>query len=198
MKKKLSLIIGLLFIAVVNAQIYNNILNYSFNGTPTNGVKIKTNMPFVATSQMPTINITGFNYGTSETINLSIVYYIYSGGSDFSDPVNYFFHGPKISSSGSYTPLVYLSSENGKVVIFINDKSYYQRFTVSVFAQGMSETSSWFQGWTTADEALSGTKTVEIPYQNRFKGDVYLSGTGVWNAQGNVGMALPSQMKNLL
>lgn len=145
-------------------------------------------MPFIPASQMPTITINGFNYGSGEPINLSIAYYIYSGGANSNDPINYYFHAPKISSSGSYTPIVYLSNEDGKVVIYINDKSYYQRFTVSVFAQGMSETSSWFQGWTTADEALSGTKTVEISYQNRFKGDVYLPGTGVWNTQGDVGI----------
>jgi hypothetical protein len=142
-------------------------------------------------------SINGFNYGTSEPINLSIVYYVYSGGTNFNDPVNYYFHYPKISSSGSYTPVVYLSNENGKVVIYINDKSYYQRFTVSVYAQGMNETASWFQGWTTADEALTGTKTIEIPYQNRFKGDLYLSGTGIWNAVGNVGIGTISPDEKL-
>lgn len=182
---------------IVNAQNYNNILNYSFNGTPTNGVKIKTNIPFTPSSQMPTINITGFNFGTSEPINLSIVYYVYSGGTNFNDPENYYFHNPRMSSSGSYTPIVYLSNENGKVVLYINDKSYYQRFTVSVYAQGISETASWFQGWTAADEALTGTKTVEIPYQNRFKGDLYLSGNGIWNAAGNVGIGTASPDERL-
>jgi hypothetical protein len=187
----------LLFASIVNAQNYNNLLNYSFNGTPTNGVKIKTNMPFTPSSQMPTITINGFNYGTGESINLSIVYYIYSGGANFNDPINYYFHNPKMSSSGSYTPIVFLSNENGKVVIYINDKSYYQRFTVSVYAQGMSETATWFQGWTTADEALTGTKTVEIPYQNRFKGDLYLSGAGIWNTLGNVGIGTISPDEKL-
>nr|WP_315202937.1 tail fiber protein [uncultured Flavobacterium sp.] len=186
--KKIIILLGLLLAGIVNAQNYNNILNYSLNGTPVNGVKIKTNLPFTPFSQMPTININGFNFGTGESINLSIVYYIYSGGANFYDPVNYYFHSPKISSSGSYTPAVYLSNENGKVVIYINDKSYYQRFTVSAYAQGVSETASWFQDWTVADEALTGTKTIEIPYQNRFKGDIYLSGNGIWNTVGNVGI----------
>ncbi|MNT23552.1 hypothetical protein D3C72_1589730 [compost metagenome] len=104
------------------------------------------------------------------------------------DTSSYYFYGPKMSSSGSYTPQVFLSNENGKVVIFINDKVYYQRFTVSAFAQGMAETASWFQGWTAVDEPMTGTKTVEIPYQNRFKGNVFLSGGGVWNAAGDVGI----------
>ena len=187
MKQK-YLILILFFTIISSAQNYNNIVNYSINGTPVNGVKIKTNLPFAAASQMPTITITGFNYQTAETINLTIVYYIYYNGPDSGNASSYYFHTPKMSSSGSYTPPVYLSNENGKVVIFINDKVYFQRFTVSAYAQGMAETSSWFQGWTAVDEPMTGTKTVEIPYQNRFKGNVYLSGGSIWNLEGNVGI----------
>ncbi|MNQ47938.1 hypothetical protein D3C85_617970 [compost metagenome] len=186
--KKYLLILMLLSAVLVNAQNYNNIVNYSLNATPSYGVKIKTNLPFVVGSQMPTINITGYNFGSAEPINLTIVYYVYFTGTNMEDTSSYYFYGPKMSSSGSYTPQVFLSNENGKVVIFINDKVYYQRFTVSAFAQGMAETASWFQGWTAVDEPMTGTKTVEIPYQNRFKGNVFLSGGGVWNAAGDVGI----------
>jgi hypothetical protein len=182
------LILILLITAVVNAQNYNNIVNYSLNATPNYGVKIKTNLPFLMGSQMPTITLTGFNFGSTEPISLTIVYYIYFTGNNPSDQLNYYFYGPKISSSGSYTPEVYLSNENGKVVIFINDKVYHQRFTVSAYAQGMQETNDWFQGWTAVDEPMTGTKTVEVPYQNRFKGNIYLSGGSIWNAAGNVGI----------
>ncbi|MFW0739848.1 tail fiber protein [Flavobacterium sp.] len=186
--KKYLLILIFFFVTISDAQNYNDIANFAIEGTPVNGVKIKTNLPFLPFSQLPTISIKGFNYGSSEPISLTIVYYIYHTGSDAGDSSSYYFHQPRMSSSGSYTPPVYLSNENGKVVIFINDKSYYQRFTVSAYAQGMQETSSWFQGWTIVDEAMNGTKTVEIPYQNRFKGNVYLSGGGIWNATGNVGI----------
>ncbi|MGQ7855246.1 hypothetical protein ACUN24_13510 [Pedobacter sp. WC2501] len=179
------------------AQNYNNIVNYSLNGTPVHGVKIKTNLPFTPASQMPTINITGYSYGPSEPINLSICYYIYSGGSNWDDPVNYYFHFPSISSSGAYTPKVLLSSENGKVVIFIDDKIYFQRFTVSAYAQGMNEASSWFAGWTTADEPLNSSKTVEVPYKNRFKGDVSFSGNGIWNTNGSVGIGTTNPQEKL-
>ncbi len=185
--KKYVLILILLITAIGNAQNYNNLVNYSIYGTPTHGVKIKTNMPFTPATQMPTITITGYNYNTAEPINLTLVYYIYFNGNQ-SDPSNYYFHIPKISSSGSYTPEIYLSNENGKVVIFINDKVYFQRFTVSAYAAGLSEISAWFQGWTAVDEPMTGTKTVEVPYQNRFKGNVYLSGASIWNAAGNVGI----------
>lgn len=186
--KKYVFILILLITAVVNAQNYNNIVNYSLNATPNYGVKIKTNLPFLMGSQMPTITLTGFNFGSTEPISLTIVYYIYFTGNNPGDQLNYYFYGPKISSSGSYTPEVYLSNENGKVVIFINDKVYHQRFTVSAYATGMSETSDWFQGWAAVDEPMTGTKTVEVPYQNRFKGNIYLSGGSIWNATGNVGI----------
>ncbi|WP_316824699.1 hypothetical protein [Pedobacter miscanthi] len=182
---------------IVLAQNYNNILNYSFNSLPLHGVKIKTNLPFTPASYMPTITITGYNYGASEPINLSIIYYIYSGGNDFSDPSNYYFLYPAMSSAGAYTPRVYLSAENGKVVIFIDDKSYYQRFTVSAFAQGLSEISSWFEGWTAVDEPLTGVKTIEIPYKNRFKGDVNFAGNGIWNGNGYVGIGTNQPVEKL-
>lgn len=186
MKRKILILI-LLITAVGNAQNYNNIVNYSTSAAPTYGVKIKTNMPFTPASQMPTITITGYNYGTGEPINLTLIYYIYFNGSQ-SNPSGYYFHIPKVSSSGSYTPEIYLSNENGKVVVFINDKVYYQRFTVSVYAKGIQETSDWFQGWTAVDEPMTGTQTVLVPYQNRFKGNVYLPATSIWTADGNVGI----------
>lgn len=195
--KYLYLILIVCYANIAFAQNYNNIVNYSFNGTPVHGVKIKTNLPFTPASQMPTINITGYSYGPSEPINLSICYYIYSGGSNWDDPVNYYFHFPSISSSGAYTPKVLLSSENGKVVIFIDDKIYFQRFTVSAYAQGMNEASGWFAGWTTADEPLNSSKTVEVPYKNRFKGDVSFSGNGIWNTNGSVGIGTTNPQEKL-
>jgi hypothetical protein len=145
-----------------SAQNYNPVLNYNFNGTPVNGVKIKTNLPFSNWSQMPTIIIEGYNYVTSQTINLSVVWYIYEGNF-----LNY-----SASSFGSYTPEIKLSNEAGKVVIFINDRTFYQRFTVRAFAQNMAEQTEWFQGWTATDETLNGTNTVTVPYQNNFAGNV--------------------------
>ncbi len=133
-------------------------ITYNFNGTPVNGIKIKTNMPFIDGTQMPAVKIEGYNYGTGQAIGLSIVWYVYGGS----------FINHSISSSGAYTPKISLANEGGKVVIFIDDKPYYQRFRVTVFAQGMSELRSWFQGWTTADEALTGSNRVLLPYHNSF------------------------------
>jgi hypothetical protein len=164
-----------------SAQNYSNILNYSLNGTPVHGVKIKTNLPFQPGLHMPNIHISGFNYGYTETIDLSLIFYVYA------DESGTYFHSANLSSSGGYTPKIYLANENGFVVIFIDDKIYYQRFTISGF-NNLNQTDSWFQGWTAADEPLNGTHTIEVQYKNRFKGDIYFSANGIWNTQGNVGI----------
>jgi len=61
MKKKLLFLI--LFLCIITkAQIYDNVLSFH-NGANTpisNGIKIKTNIPFVQSSDIPTINIEGF------------------------------------------------------------------------------------------------------------------------------------------
>jgi hypothetical protein len=175
MKKILFTLLFLLGVVIVHAQNYNNLLNYNYNGTPTYGVKIITNIPYTSGTQMPTIHIKGYNYGTADVIDISLVYYIYSG-----EFINY-----QITSAGSYTPAVYLAEENSKVVIFIDDRSYYQRFTVSAYAQGMSEQSSWFQNWSTANESLSATHTVLLPYGENLPGTILMS-NGIWNDDGSL------------
>nr|WP_121273835.1 hypothetical protein [Pedobacter schmidteae] len=150
---------------VAKAQSYD-VLNYNFNGTPDHGVNIRTNLPFLSGVQMVTLKIDGYSYGTAEVISLNVVWYIY----------NDVFYSPSISSAGSYTPEVYLTNNNGLVNVFINDRNYYQRFKVTAFAQGMFEQSSWFQGWTTADEPMQGTHARKIEYKNKFQGTVINSG----------------------
>jgi hypothetical protein len=159
------------------SQIYNPI-NYNFNGTPTYGVKIKTNFPFTSGSQMPTIIIEGYNYGEGKPTGLILTWYIY----------NDIFWNPKISSFGADMPSIKLSNENGKVIIFINAQSYYRRFTIRAFAQGLSEQSSWFSGWQAVDEPLNGTQTVDVPYENTPSGTVNSFPGGIWRSDGNVGI----------
>jgi len=183
MKYLILFIAGIFYANFAFSQNYENILNYNNNENVINGVKIKTNLPFAPASGAPTITIKGYNYGGQEPINLTLVYYIW-----WTPPSTYFFYASKVSSSGAYTPSILLSNEGGKVVIFINDKGYFQRFTVSVYSQGQSEVESWFQGWTAVDEALTGANTIEVPYRNRFKGEVFMPGNGLWNPSGNVGI----------
>jgi len=165
----------------VSAQNYPDVLSYYFNGTPTSGIKIKTNLPFTNSSQMPTIILEGYSYGTNEPINLTLNYYIYN---------NVFLKG-KISTSSSYNPPVYLAGENGKVVIFLDSRSYCQRLHVRAYASGLSaDIAASYTGWTAVDSVLSSaaTATFLLPYQNRFSGDVYLPGNSVWDSSGNVGI----------
>jgi hypothetical protein len=161
MKKIFTVVYLLLLWVSTQAQSYE-VLNYNFNGTPTHGVNIKTNLPFISGVQMVTLKVEGYSYGLSETISLNIVWYVYEGT----------FYNTAISSSGGYTPEVFLTNNNGLVNVFINDKVYYQRFKVTAFAQGMAEQSNWFQGWTTADEPIQGTQIYNLAYKNSFKGTV--------------------------
>ncbi len=97
----------------------STILVYASNGTPVNGIKIRTNLPFTNASQMPTLILEGYCYGAngnvSATIGITLNYYIYSG----------VFYNYRASSFGSYTPLIKLANENNKVVIFIDSKDYF-------------------------------------------------------------------------
>jgi len=52
--------------------------------------------------------------------------------------------------------------------------------------KGMGEQSAWFQGWTTADEAMQGTQAVNLVYKNNFKGTV--TNQGNLYSLGNVGI----------
>ena len=139
--KLMKVLAFLLFIPILGySQYYNDVLSYRFNGTPANGIKIETNMPYASSQQMPTIMIEGYNYGAGKPIDIKIVYYIYAD-----KYIQY-----KATSTSTYTPDIYLSEENGKVVIFIDDRSYFVRFHVRVYAH-MSEQASWFTGWTHTD-----------------------------------------------
>ena len=173
----LSILISLVNFGLSFSQTYE-VLNYSLNGTPTNGVKIKTNIPFSNGSHMVNLRIEGYSYGRQSALGINLVWYVYSGD----------FVGASVSSWGNDTPSISLANEAGKVVVFIHDKVYYQRFKVTAFAKGMTETSTWFQGWTAIDQALSGSQITLLSYKNTF-GDVY--------ANGNVGIGTTNPQAKL-
>jgi len=174
--RKIAVILCLLFSFLLsNAQSYE-VLNYSLNDTPVNGVNIKTNLPFTSGSQMITLKIEGYSYGLSAAISLDLVWYVYGGT----------FRNASISSSGAYTPEIFLTNNGGFVNVYINDRVYFQRFKVTAFATGKGEQSAWFQGWTTADEAMQGTQAVNLVYKNNFKGTV--TNQGDLFSTGNMGI----------
>lgn len=160
------------------AQYYNDILSYKLNDTPENGIKIETNIPFISNRQMPTIMLEGYDYGSRTPIDIKLVYYIYQDK----------FINQKATSTSSYKPDIYLSNENGKVVIFIDDKSYYTRFHIRAYAD-MYEEASWFEGWTHVDTpmatGLPADHQVLIPYDNELPIAVSESGmTQIFAPQG--------------
>lgn len=188
-----SVLLVLLFICAtiyVNAQYYNDVLTYSINGTPVNGVKIKTNLPFTNSSQMPTIIIEGFAFSTYDPINLTLVYYYYGNTFNYS----------RISTAGSHNPNVFLAGENGKVVIFIDSKINFQRFHIRAYANGLGQDlAANYQGWTAVDSTLSesAASTFQVPYKNSFAGNVYLPQNGIWNTAGKVGIGTQTPRASL-
>src|ERR1044072_281244 len=193
MRKLLFSLCLMLIAAFANAQAVTGVIDtYYFNGTPVNGIKIKTNLPFTDGSQMPTIILEGYNYASPSptvpaSIGLILNYYIFGGA----------FINATIASFGSYTPPVYLANESGKVVIFINSKDYFLRMSIRAYAEGRTaEILANYQGWVTADEALTGTAQLQVAYKNRFAGDVFMP-AGIWNKDGNVGIGLTAPQAGL-
>ena len=147
-------------------------LDYNFNGTPTHGIKIKTNLPFQHGVGMPTIMIEGFEYLGGNTIDIKLNWYVYNNS----------FYRHNASSSGAYAPNIKLCNDNGKVSIYINDKKYYSRFTVKAFVKGKSENATMFNGWVAVDEPISGENITTLTYNNAFGNDI------VFDKNGNVGI----------
>ncbi len=116
--------IGLLSLVGIQAQNYNPI-SYYRNGTPTHGIKIKTKLPFQHGLGMPTVMLEGYEYGGGNIIDIKVTWYIYNG----------VFYQANASAAGSYNPSIKLANENGYVVIFIDDRTYYSRFNVRVYAK---------------------------------------------------------------
>lgn len=163
-----KLLLFSLFLSIISkAQIYDNVLSYR-NGhyNPiNNGIKIKTNIPFVSQGEMATINIEGTAYGQSKTLGIIISWYIFN---------DIFYPTSSVSSYGGYTPKITLAAENGKVVIFIDDKTYFLGFRVKAYS-GFNASSTYYQGWTFADEPITGTITKTLEYKNAF-GNVMVNG----------------------
>lgn len=186
MKRIILLFALLCLLSNAKAQVFcDTVITYSKNATPANGVKIKTNLPFTNGTEMPTIILEGYNFGTGESIGLIINFYVYDNA----------FSRFGTSSFGSYTPRMFLANEGGKVVIFIDSKDYYQRFAVRAFASGMTmDVPASYQGWSVVDEAILGTATqkTQLGYLNRFSGSVTLLPAGGTNSSGRLGINVNS------
>ncbi|MFZ5987650.1 MAG: hypothetical protein ACOYWZ_11070 [Bacillota bacterium] len=159
---------------------YISVLDYYISDTPANGVKIKTNIPFSNMNGMPTIIIEGYAYGASRTWGIMLNWYI------FGDAFTYC----SASSFGGRLSPIKLARENGKVVIFIDDKVYFGRFTVRTYCIGQGTNSSWYAGWTVADEAITGDKIIDVYYHNKV-GELIADNGILVNGNVGIGIALP-------
>lgn len=161
---------------VAQAQ-FDDVCNYAIAGTPTHGVKIKTNLPFPDDQYFPTIILEGFAYGWGQPIGLVINFYNYQNA--------FYWPAANISSFGAYTPRVVLAVEDGKVVIFLDDKCYFGRFSVRANVHGAP--SAYLTGWTVVDEPVTGTLQSQLAYKNKFSGNVSVDGNlgiGVTDTKG--------------
>lgn len=169
MMRRIFLLSMILLGGIIQAQIYDNVLSFASYCAPINyGIKIKTNIPYPANGSggdMPTINIEGFAYGQQKSIGININWYVWQ---------NEFYYASNASSYGGYMPKIILAKENDKIVIFLDDKTYCISFRVKAFGGSYSQ-NSYYQGWTYADEPLSGTITKTLSYKNAF-GNVMVDG----------------------
>jgi hypothetical protein len=135
-----------------------SVLNMNDTATPVKGYKIKTNLPWQGGYQMPTIFINGYMFGSAQTVDLKIAWYIYPA--DATAAV----YNATATSSGGWAPTIQLARENGKVVILLSPGGYYAKFSVQAVRASMSEVDADFQGWTWADEPITGDRVATVPY----------------------------------
>ncbi|SFW79782.1 hypothetical protein [Chitinophaga sancti] len=170
--KSILLVLTLMCTVVFSsrAQYYNDVVSAHFNAPQNvNGIKIKTNLPFIEGVAMPTIMIEGYDYnkGKGGPIDLKLTWYVYENK----------FNSATVSSSGMVNPPVTLANENGKVSIFLDYKAYYMRFHIRAYAKGLSrDTVTSFMGWTVVDSTLipEATNVTRVSYKNAFTGIVNL------------------------
>lgn len=114
---------------------------------------------------MPTINIRGYAYGTSRTIDCDIVMYHYNN-----DACSY-----SLTNKGSYSIRVWQAIENDVQVFYINPGEYFGMFNVFVYGgMGTDTFSNW--SMTTVDE-VSGTEIESKPIVTSITGNASTSST---------------------
>ncbi len=108
------------------------------SGTPK-GYKIKTTWPSdeaITGNGMPTINIRGYAYGNAMPIDTDIVLYQYNG-----------FVRDGVTHKGAWHPDIYVTREDGVVVLYIAEGLYYLQAQVYVYL-GVNFKDSYAAGWT--------------------------------------------------
>jgi len=149
------------------------VAGYATGSTPTNGVLIKTSLPFTNSIDMPIIKIEGYEYGNSRTIDLTLAFYIYGSA----------FGSASLSSSGGKAPAIKLCTHTSgtKVAIHIGALAYFPRFRVSAtstFGPNNTNLESWYKGWTIADDTgPTGANQVDVTYNSVIGPGLSVSGS---------------------
>lgn len=155
---------------------YRHVLSAGFSSTAVNGYLLTTAIPYNGTVQsgMHTIRVQGYSYGTAQSVDFVVNFYLYSSGFTSYGWTNY----------GAYDPgAVKLSYDGGFVKIWWSNVVYYpsfEFFTTSWIGQPVI-TNAVFEGWTLTDapappQPVSPLVTVDLPYRNATPQGITASG----------------------
>jgi hypothetical protein len=140
-------------------------LDYNLNGTPTNGIRVATTIPFTSGTGMYTVICEGYAYGSNVPELWSVSFYTYDSGSGVT------FQNAGASSWGGVVPTLKLGNVGGFVNIFLEDLVYFRRFTLRAVHGAQSETNAMFEGWATSDAnaTTAGATSIVTPsFRNDF------------------------------
>ena len=161
---------------------------FATGGTPSNGVLIKTSLPFTNTIDQPIVKIEGYDYGGSRTIDLTIVFYVADGA----------FLAHSVSSAGGKAPAVKLCTwdSGNKIAISLGAFGYFTRFRVgatSTFGKSNANLETYYKGWDIAhDTGPTGANQVDVTYNSVIGPGLSVSGSIASLVTTNISGALTS------
>ena len=150
------------------------VLDISSNGSP-NFIKIQTAIPFSYGSQAYTVNIRGFTYDGSQTVDITVCWHQYLDT----------FYNPTVSSSGSFAPTVRLARENSNVVICL---TWGAKYWPKLYVESVHnfDLQAYSTGWSWSDADITGDKIVTLSYKNDWGGGMSKDSSGNLTVTGNI------------
>ena len=140
--------------SVGNRKLSLGILDINSQGTPE--VRINTKIPFALGGADFTVNIKGFQYGSSNMVSLSIGWHYYLSQ----------FYNETAISNGAFAPTITLGvDENNLVVIHLSNVGYWPKLYVeSVYSSAYAD--DYISNWSWADAGIDGlSNTAIVPYK---------------------------------
>lgn len=144
--------------SVGNRKLSLGILDINSQGTPE--IKINTKIPFALGGADFTVNIKGFQYGSSNMVSLSIGWHYYLSQ----------FYNETAISNGSFSPTITLGVEPegdyaGCVVIHLSNVGYWPKLYVeSVYSSAYAD--DYIANWSWSDVGIDGlTSTSVVAYK---------------------------------